>query len=352
MTSTVPVPDSSPRLPPDSPPRVPVRETLSLESLVTDGGTQVRSAIDDGVVGEYADALANGAEFPPVVVFRTTGADLLADGFHRVGAYRKAGRSDIEADVYHGTTEDALWFALGANRAHGHRPSRADKRRAIEFAYRAWPDLSQVRIAAHVGCTQRYVSEIRAQLRTTYKLPDRVVGIDGRRRPATRPAPSPAAEASSSADPSTGFPASVDDADPSLPGPETESPATPKRSAAAAGVPASMDSKPEESSAPPGPRITRADPPSAPRAQSTSSGRSPTASQTARDRSNRIVSVVAYDAKNLTAQEDLIDFGALDHAQVPGWIADLEEARGNLLQLIRRLRQEVKDEAPPAPVEN
>jgi len=44
---------------------------------------------------------------------------------------------------------------------------------------------------------------------------------------------------------------------------------------------------------------------------SRSSGSRP--SQRAQDRSNRIVSVVAFDAQNLLAQEDLIDFGALEH---------------------------------------
>ena len=52
-----------------------------------------------------------------------------------------------------------------------------------------------------------------------------------------------------------------------------------------------------------------------------------TAKQSARDRSNRIVSVVADNAKNLTAQEDLIDFAALDREQLPQWIENLEEAR-------------------------
>ena len=200
MTSTASPAPSSPRLPPESSSRVPVREVLSLDGLVTDAGTQVRSAIDDDVVAEYVAAVADGAQFPPVVVFRADGTDLLSDGFHRVLAYREAGRTEIEADVYHGAREDALWFALGANRAHGHRLSRDDKRHAVELAYRAWPDLSQVRIAGQVGCTQQYVSKIRAQLTTSCKLPDRVVGIDGRRRPATRPSSSSRSVAQDSPD--------------------------------------------------------------------------------------------------------------------------------------------------------
>ena len=93
-----------------------------------------------------------------------------------------------------GTREDALWCALGANRAHGQRLTSADKKHAIELALEAWPEQSQSRDAAQ-------------------------------------------------------------------------------------------------------------------------------------DRSNRIVSVVVLDAQNLTAQEDLIDFRALDRSSLPGWIADLEKAR-------------------------
>ena len=58
----------------------------------------------------------------------------------------------------------------------------------------------------------------------------------------------------------------------------------------------------------------------------------------------RIVSVVVLDAQNLTAQEDLIDFRALDRSSLPGWIADLEKARSDLGRLIRRLREEAGDE--------
>ena len=169
MASTTVDREEVPRLPLDSPSRVPVREMVSLDRLVTDAGTQVRSAVDDALVDEYVELLAADVRFPPVVVFRSD-RDLLADGFHRVRAYQTAGRVEIEADVYPGVLEDALWFALGANRAHGQRLARDDKRRAVELAYRAWPDISQVRIAAQVGCCQSYVSRIRSQLSTSHML--------------------------------------------------------------------------------------------------------------------------------------------------------------------------------------
>ena len=48
--------------------------------------------------------------------------------------------------------------------------------------------------------------------------------------------------------------------------------------------------------------------------------------------------------RTLTAQEDLIDFRAIDRGKLPEWIGELEEARRRLGRLIRRLKQEVGDE--------
>ena len=351
MSSVRPTSASSPRLPSDSADGGPVHEVLSLDRLVTDAGTQVRSAIDDDVVDEYVQALAAGAQFPPVVVFRAAGAEILADGYHRVFAYRKAGRSEVPADVYDGTRDDALWFALGANRAHGQRLNSADKRRAIELAYRAWPDLSQGRIAAQLGCAQPYVGEVRAQLKATFELPDRVVGVDGRRRAATRPAsssrrkPSPCSDApADSPAPVAGDGGSRLDVD-SLP-----SAARPV--ASAVGEPSLAPSSELPVSQPPVPDVDRSEPSSSSDSSPARPGNRATAIQSVRDRSNRIVSVVAYDAKNLTAQEDLIEFAALDRAQVPDWITDLEEARRGLGRFIRRLRQEVADGSSSTPVED
>ena len=152
------------RLPPEVSGQTPARETVALDRLMTDSGTQVRAEISEFIVAEYVEALGEGARFPPVVVFRADGADVLADGFHRVRAYQQAGRDEIEADVYQGGPAEALWFALGANRAHGQRLNEGDKRRAIELAYEAWPDVSQRRIATHVGCSHQYVGMVRGQL--------------------------------------------------------------------------------------------------------------------------------------------------------------------------------------------
>ena len=233
----------------------------------------------------------------------------------------------------------------------GQRLTGADKRHAIELAYRAWPDLSQVRIATQVGCTQQYVSRVRGQLTTSCKLPDRVVGVDGRRRAATRPASSSRPEATPSSDAAADSPAPVaGDARSGLDVDSRPDCAVPVGSPD--GDPSLPPLSESQVSQPPAPDVDRSEPSSSSDSAPAGPGERANAIQSVRDRSNRIVSVVAYDAKNLTAQEDLIEFAALDHAQVPDWIADLEEARRGLGRFIRRLRQEIADGSSSTPVED
>ena len=322
------------RLPPEVSGQTPARETVALDRLLTDSGTQVRAEISEFIVAEYVEALGEGARFPPVVVFRADGADVLADGFHRVRAYQQAGRDEIEADVYQGGPAEALWFALGANRAHGQRLNEGDKRRAIELAYEAWPDVSQRRIAAHVGCNQGYVGRVRAQLNPRVQLPDHVVGSDGRRRAATKPARKRAAAPAD------------DDAPLAMAGEQVDShpdppEATHAQATAGTDIPgeAPAPESPEQAPLPPLPDMGGGSDPPTPEEGGRRTG--VTAKQSARDRSNRIVSVVADKAVHLTAQNDLIDFSALDREQLPQWIEELEEACRLLRGFIRRLRKEV-----------
>ena len=169
-------------------------EALPIGQIITDARTQVRAAIDEAIVEEYAEHLRAGGSLPPVTAFRDEASrTYLADGFHRVRAHERAGRTEIDAEIQSGTQEDALWCALGANRAHGHRLTSADKKHAIELALKAWPDRSQTRIAQQIGCSQQYVGKIRGQVTTSCNLPDRTVGEDGKSYPAGRNTPEPTA---------------------------------------------------------------------------------------------------------------------------------------------------------------
>jgi len=60
--------------------------------------------------------MAEGAVFPPIVVFVDGACSYLADGYHRRRAAEQSQRATIAVELRPGTKNDALWYALGANR--------------------------------------------------------------------------------------------------------------------------------------------------------------------------------------------------------------------------------------------
>lgn len=161
---------------------------VSLSSIRTDGDTQSRAAISGDTVAEYADAMRDGATFPPITLFHDGSNYWLADGFHRVVASRRFGANEIAADVHIGTREDALWFAIGANKANGIRPNKGDVKHAVELALRTWPEKTQQAIAEQVGCSQGYVSQRKADVIASNNVDFPTARTDslGRNQPTTK----------------------------------------------------------------------------------------------------------------------------------------------------------------------
>ena len=107
---------------------------MKIEQIINHG-IQSRSEINEETVKEYAEAMNEGAAFPPITVFRDHDIYYLADGFHRIAAAKSIGRTEIDAEIVDGNYEDALRFALKANAYHGFRRTNADKHRALEIAW-------------------------------------------------------------------------------------------------------------------------------------------------------------------------------------------------------------------------
>ena len=105
------------------------------------------------------------------------------DGWHRVMAAEQIGAMDIPAEVRKGGKDEALWYAIGANKAHGLPMKRGDIRRAVEIALREWPNKSQQEIAEQVGCTHRHVGNIKAEIMELVPLPKTRIDSMGRTRP-------------------------------------------------------------------------------------------------------------------------------------------------------------------------
>lgn len=146
---------------------------LELETIRTDGGTQSRAALNSAVVEDYAQIIRDGTDFPPVVVFHDGKKYWLADGFHRLAAYRAAGAVEIEADVRQGDKRDAILFSVGANSAHGLRRTADDKRRAVMTLLndKEWGQWSANQIAKQCGVSHTYVNGIRSSLETPSSEP-------------------------------------------------------------------------------------------------------------------------------------------------------------------------------------
>lgn len=160
-------------------------QSLKLDVIHCDSGTQSRVYINEDAVTEYAERMTEGDKFPPVDVF-FDGTDYhLADGFHRVMAAQRSSFKDILANVHKGTAVDALWLSIGANKANGVKRTAGDKRKSIEIALNKFPDKTQEQIASHVGCVQQYVQKVKSELTTSGKLaaPANVKGKDGKTYP-------------------------------------------------------------------------------------------------------------------------------------------------------------------------
>lgn len=136
---------------------------LKLDQIRIDGGTQIRAAIDESTVGDYAEAYMAAGDLPPMVVFFDGSSHWLADGFHRFHASRRVGFIDAECEVRTGTLREALLYAVGANAEHGLRRSIADKRRAVEMLLldQEWGKWSDREIARRCSVAHSFVGSMR-----------------------------------------------------------------------------------------------------------------------------------------------------------------------------------------------
>ncbi len=144
----------------------PAPTMLRIDRLRRDGGTQPRDHVSITIAQEYAEALADGDEFPPVTAFFDGTTYWLADGFHRVLAHELIEAAAIAADVRQGALRDAVLFSVGANASHGYRRSNADKRRAVltllgDPDWAAWSDRE---IARRCTVSSTFVGSLRPRV--------------------------------------------------------------------------------------------------------------------------------------------------------------------------------------------
>jgi len=144
---------------------------IPIRDITTSTDTQARVQLRDATIREYAELVADGTAFPPVVVFTDGSSYWLADGFHRHAAHKLAGQETIRAIVKLGSKRDATRYACQANGKHGLPMSVADKRRAVELmlsdpevaeslADRDDDTWTQRKLARHCGVSHTFVANL------------------------------------------------------------------------------------------------------------------------------------------------------------------------------------------------
>jgi hypothetical protein len=160
-------------------------QELSLDSINIYGGTQARIKTTDDAVESYAEEMAEGAVFPPIIVYFDGATHWLADGFHRYLAAKRINRASMAAEVQPGGRTDALRHALGANATNGVYRTNADKRNAVEIALEEWPDRANPVIAEICRVSAEFVRRTRTSLTQSgrIKTGGAVTGRDGKEYP-------------------------------------------------------------------------------------------------------------------------------------------------------------------------
>lgn len=140
--------------------------SVEIHKIRRDGGTQSRAALNEATVAEYAEAMADPATvFPPVIVYFDGLEYWLADGFHRLAAWERIGRTDIPTDIRQGDRRAAILHSVAANSAHGLRRTNEDKRRAVLTLLEdtEWSTWSNREIARRCAVSEGFVRSLRTE---------------------------------------------------------------------------------------------------------------------------------------------------------------------------------------------
>jgi len=133
---------------------------VNINDLKIDQQIQLRKRwIDESTVQAYVEALSSGAEFPPIIAFDDGEALWVADGFHRLAAYRFCGLAEIETDVRPGTRKDAMIYAAHANAKNAKPMDQEQRREAIKRLLKL-TNWSQREIARKLAINHATVSRL------------------------------------------------------------------------------------------------------------------------------------------------------------------------------------------------
>ena len=151
---------------PDPTPPAATLEDVPLDQIYLTFDTQARVVINEHIVHEYAEAMTEGAHFPPVVLFRDAEGYWIGDGNHRCRAAKQVGDTTIKAEVREGGWREAFLYACSANTTHGLRRDKLDIRGIVWrlLTDEEWGQWSDREIARRCAVSHPYVGKLRAEI--------------------------------------------------------------------------------------------------------------------------------------------------------------------------------------------
>ncbi len=186
-------------------------KVIPVGKIIVDPSIQPRaSLLNDVHVEDIRLAIRDNKIIPALVVFQMNdGNFLLAEGFHRLEAFKIEGKQTVACEVKIGSRDHAILWAMGSNQSHGLKRTNEDKRRAADEVMKLEPDWTDGKVAGHIGVTLEFVRRRRQQaddettfssqpLRTDTEATVKTkTGKDGKQYPQTRhkaPVAAPAAK--------------------------------------------------------------------------------------------------------------------------------------------------------------
>lgn len=139
---------------------------INLHTIRTDGGTQSRISLNQDVVNEYSELMADGVKFPPLACYHDGSDYWLVDGFHRYFALKKNGASLVDIEVTAGTLREAQLKSKAVNHDHGLRRTNADIHKAIKdmLMDEEWSKWSLGEIAKWVGTSKTTIHRVKGTM--------------------------------------------------------------------------------------------------------------------------------------------------------------------------------------------
>lgn len=167
---------------------------------------------DKECIEQYAEAMKEGAKFPPLECIELTkkhgeiksGSIVLVSGFQRYYAAIHAGIDNFDCEVRQGTWEDARKRAFIANATHGKKRTVKDLHRVLTEIHKDYPNLKQSDVAKLAGCTQQTVANFRQRLKEAEQpkaAPAPSTKANKTPAPTPAPAPTPVVAAPANAEP-------------------------------------------------------------------------------------------------------------------------------------------------------